>query len=690
MRIVTRKWRVAALASMAVVLSATATPVLENDAMRILFADASRGYGVTGIVNKVAGDVRFLRDTTREIDLWQVFFAKEKDGKRVECKEVSNRSPAKRRIERDGNRTTFVFEGIDLPDEPGAVDVRATVELEPGLGGSLWTLEVTNRSRVFGLTRTKYPVLKRVTDDGAGDVMMPSVNFGAYIQRKRDSKKIPDPRMVGYMGYSPMVSAFNLGDAGLYVAAHDGAGHDKYFDIKGEQNVSFYTPVENMGYVGRAGKGPGYPVCVACYKGDWWQAAKLYRKFALRQPWTAKGPICRRADYPKTMSETPLWINIHGDSVVATNTLATAKKVYPDFATGLHWHRWNLPGHDVNYPEYFPAVPGVSNAVAACRAMGQMPMIYTNGRLWDAGTMGWRFAQPYATVQDGGTPYIERYGNKRAQGVMCPYTREWQDVMNELARRITGPEIGAPGLFMDQIGAAAPKLCFNPAHGHALGGGTYWFEGYRKLLAQAHATTFANGAFLTTEGSAEPWMDNVDGYLIVTMRRAEDVPFYPAVYSGYTTYFCSPQHGLDDETSWRYLQTREALWGVELGWFSPSFLTAPGMAAKREIVGALCRLRMKYKNFLAYGTLLDEARFAAPPATVPICMRPRWVNRGKPQEFDAPAVIGNLWRNSADTETRLFLANISDTEQTVTLANDGFAGRTVTLSPHALEILSPK
>ena len=147
----------------AALLAHAEAPVLENDAMRILFADASRGYGVTGIVNKVAGDVRFLRDTTREIDLWQVFFAKEKDGKRVECKEVSNRSPAKRRIERDGNRTTFVFEGIDLPDEPGAVDVRATVELEPGRGGSLWTLEVTNRSRVFALTRTKYPVLKRVT-----------------------------------------------------------------------------------------------------------------------------------------------------------------------------------------------------------------------------------------------------------------------------------------------------------------------------------------------------------------------------------------------------------------------------------------------------------------------------------------------------------------------------------------------
>ena len=665
-------------------------PVLENEAMRILFADASRGWGVTGIVNKVAGDARFLRDTTREIDLWQVFFSKEQDGKRVECKNVSNRSAAKRRIERTGSKTTFVFEEIDLPDEPGAVDVRATVELEPGMGVSLWTLDVTNRSRVFAVSRTKYPVLKRVTDDGAGDMMMPSSNLGAYLVRKRDSKKIPEPRMVGYMGYAPMASAFNLGDAGLYVAAHDGDGHIKYFDVKGEQNVSFYTPMENMGRLGRAAGSPGYPVCIACYKGDWWQAAKLYRKFALRQPWTAKGPICRRADYPKAMSETPLWINIHGSSAAAKDTLAAAKKAFPDLTTGLHWHCWNLPGHDVNYPEYFPTVPGVSNAVAACRAMGQVPMIYTNGRLWDAGTMGWRFAQPYATVQDDGTPYIERYANRRAQGIMCPYTREWQDVMNELTQRITGPEVGAPGLFMDQIGAAVPRLCFNPMHGHTLGGGTYWFEGYRSMLARAHATAFANGAFLTTEGSAEPWMDNVDGYLVVTMRRPDDVPFYPAVYSGYTTYFCSPQHELDDDISWRYLQTREAFWGVELGWFSPSFLTAPENAVKREIVGALCRLRMKYKDFLAYGTLLDEARFAAPPSTVQARLRPRWENRGKEQVFDAPSVIGNIWRNSSDTETLLFLANISAEEQSVTLANEGFAGRVVSLPPHSLQTLRPE
>ena len=42
------------------------------------------------------------------------------------------------------------------------------------------------------------------------------------------------------------------------LAAHDGVGHDKYFDIKCEQNVSFYTPVENMGYAGRVVTLPPY------------------------------------------------------------------------------------------------------------------------------------------------------------------------------------------------------------------------------------------------------------------------------------------------------------------------------------------------------------------------------------------------------------------------------------------------
>lgn len=664
-----------------------ASPVLENDAMRILFADADRGWGVTGIVNKVAGDVRFLRDTGNEIDFWQVMFSKETDGRRTECMNISNRSPARRRIETDGNRTVFVFEGIDLPGEKGAVDVRASVEVLPGNGGSLWTLDVHNKSRVYAVTRTKYPILNRVAADGTADVMVPSSNLGAQLYRKRDSKKLPNPRKAQYMGYAPIVSAFNIGDAGLYAAAHDARGYIKSFELKDEQNIAFHTPVEDSGVLGRAGRTPGYPVCVSCYRGDWWQAARIYRSFALRQAWAAKGPICRRTDYPKAMAETPLWINIHGDSKMTEDVLATAKKLFPDFATGLHWHLWNLPGHDVNYPEYFPTVPGVSNALAKCRAMGQVPMIYINGRLWDADTIGWRFAQPYATVKEDGTPYIEKYVNKREQGIMCPYTRQWQDVMHSLADRITGPEIGAPALFMDQIGAAAPRLCYNPAHGHTLGGGTYWFEGYRKLLAKAHATTFANGAILTTEGTSETWMDNVDGYLLVTLRKAEDVPFYAAVYSGYTTYFCTAQNEQDDDLSWRYMQTREVLWGVAPGWFSPAFLTDPDMSVKRDIVAALCRLRMKNKDFLSYGTLIDEARFSARPETVDISWKSRWVYRGKPQEFKAPCVFGTLWRNPAGTETKLFLANISDREQTVTLANEGFAGRTVVLPPHAVQTI---
>ena len=43
------------------------------------------------------------------------------------------------------------------------------------------------------------------------------------------------------------------------------------------------------------------------FQGDWYDAARLYRKWALTAPWSAKGPIHERADYPRWFLEAPYW-----------------------------------------------------------------------------------------------------------------------------------------------------------------------------------------------------------------------------------------------------------------------------------------------------------------------------------------------------------------------------------------------
>lgn len=674
---------------------------LENDAMQLQFRDAA-GMGLTGVVNKVAGGVCFGA-STGDIDFWQIFLARPgaftpvrdvRGGDFVEI-EVSNRSPTRRAYSRrDGAKTVFAWEGIDLRTreagvvETNAVDVYATVELLPGRGESRWTLDVVNRSRTYALTRTRYPVIKRAGPRGETDMLQPRSNLGAGLVRRHAPEGNPKAvRSAGYMGYQPQVLAYMRDGAGLYFAAHDPEGRIKRIAWDGENSCWFYTPVENAGVPGKAAGSPKYPVVLDVFAGDWWGAARLYKRWALKQKWASKGPIAFRSDYPRTMSETPLWINIHGDSSVASNVLTRAHELFPDFATGLHWHRWNFWGHDSHYPEYFPTVPGVKEALSYLGPTGQRAMIYTNGRLWDADIPSWEVARPWGVMRPCGTNNIERYGNKRAQGVMCPYTGFWQDTMAGLADRITG-ELGAPGLFMDQIGAAAPRPCHNPLHGHTLGGGTYWFDGYQRLLERAHAITSARGAFLTTEGTAETWMNNVDGYLCVTLFKGDDVPFYPAVYSGYTTYFCSPQASKDTVDAFWALQASQFLAGVAMGWFEPAFILdekSPVIAEKRALAARLCRARQEWRDYLAYGELLDEVRPLDPLPEIEVVWNGRWVRNAKPVTARMPSVIGAVWRDRRTDARAAFLVNLAQEERTVRFRAPCGKEISRTLAPRALE-----
>jgi len=77
--------------------------------------------------------------------------------------------------------------------------------------------------------------------------------------------------------------------------------------------------VENAGVPGKAAEGPRYAVTLAAFKGDWWQAARMYREWAVKQKWCAKGRIRERADYPKAMSDIDAWLLANGDPRTISN-----------------------------------------------------------------------------------------------------------------------------------------------------------------------------------------------------------------------------------------------------------------------------------------------------------------------------------------------------------------------------------
>jgi len=63
---------------------------------------------------------------------------------------------------------------------------------------------------------------------------------------------------------------------------------------------------ENTGQKGTGFKSP-YPVLTTPYKGGWYNAAQIYRAWALKQPWCSKGKIYDRKNTPEWFKKTHFW-----------------------------------------------------------------------------------------------------------------------------------------------------------------------------------------------------------------------------------------------------------------------------------------------------------------------------------------------------------------------------------------------
>ncbi len=475
--------------------------MLDSGALRLEFADAERGFSPTGIVNRLSGEVRFLsgRQDAALPDFWRLTFSRLDSTGGVKKVALDNRSKASSHsIDNADGKLIFHWQGMDLPGEVGVVDVAASIELVRGGAASEWRISVANRSGSWGLYETDYPCLNHIVEPGEADVLLPHENLGARLLRRFDGNTQDRRHLWGYYeapSAVPMVTAFMKNGSGLYVAAHDAEQRIKTMRQK-NMCLWFNTPVENMGQVGRAASGPGYAVTVAAFRGDWWEAARMYREWALKQKWAAKGPIAHRTDFPKAMSETDFWISFHLLKTLDsfTNAIENIRRGMDGANLGLRFYRW-YPGCEVgdmclNFPENFPPRIGVKEAVAQFRQKGIVVMPYTNPHIYDALLESFGYVLPDACRRENGGWYSEPYAGgtygRHDFAVMCPCAARWQATIDNFSDRLFR-ETGANAIYYDQVGCGPPRLCFAADHGHPAGGGGWWARGRHEYLAQAHA-----------------------------------------------------------------------------------------------------------------------------------------------------------------------------------------------------------
>ncbi len=332
-----------------------------------------------------------------------------------------------------------------------------------------------------------------------------------------------------------------------------------------------------------------------------------------------------------------------------------------------HWYNWHQIPFDNNYPNYFPPKPGFRNAVAAAHRLRppvlQMP--YINGRLWDTDTENFKqVGIHYCTKNARGKPYIEVYGSGQKLAPMCPFTPTWQHKLQSIVWRLID-DYGVDGVYMDQIGAAGPRFCMDPTHGHPLGGGDWWVAGYWKLLSQLRTRLKAAhpGAFLTTESNAEPYIRYFDAYLMCNSTRDHLAPLFAAVYHDYILTFGRYVFPSDLEQPGTYYGKLAQLFafGAQLGWISTGIL-APRRREGAVYLRRLGRVRERALPYLALGEMLRPPKL---PEAIPVFESPWRVFRTvRPVRLRAVQV--SVWR-APDGSVGIALANARNQRYQFTL-----------------------
>ncbi len=669
---------------------------ISNGIIELRFNEEQSGFGLKSIRN-VQKDHDFLLEQPNSSTIWEIEFKHTSNrlvtiDNKVECNRTYNieKSPD------SSNLTLHLYwKDITLGTEKNAVDVHATIRLDKS-SLSYWQINVENRSKHFGTWEITYPSIKGLRASEDEDVELAIPDFSGRLL-KNPVKKIPEmldddprpPQVMSYpsarctMQFSTLFEGKN--NNGLYLATHDGKAYVKKFGYNvDEKDRSLKYGIRNypegMGIPGsKSSYTMPYEAVIGVYEGDWITASKIYHDWAINQKWCSKGKLSQREDIPKWYLNTVVWFS----GGPTDNMIPLAK--YLDVPTSFQWYNWHEIPFDTFYPDYFPPIAEFSEKSKQLQSAGIKITPYINSRIWDMNSKSWSSENPQSAACK--VPYklfddLISYSrwpsrvwqdlaismdhwNENPFAVMCPTTKVWQDKQSEIITRLVS-EYGMNGVYMDQTASCQPVYCFDPTHGHSIGGGNYWVEGNRKMveLCKENARKKNPEMILTTEDFAEPYIDVFDGLLACNTSSIapELIPMFNYVYSGYCLRFGRSFRN-SSGLPFMMRNAQMFLWGEQMGWFDPNILNMESPEAK--YLKGLCRALDKetVKKFLFFGEMVRPPKLEGDNPVLSAA----WDANQK--NTDMPAVSHSAWK-AEDGTLGLVFTNMDNSAHSISYIVD--------------------
>jgi len=410
-----------------------------------------------------------------------------------------------------------------------------------------------------------------------------------------------------------------------------------------------------------------YDHIVGVFAGDWYDASKIYRDWALQQDWVRKGTLYSRTDIPDWFK------NIAVVQKAKTHTGSYPVDSIYDYAVDLAgrmagtlavvWYGWGASGTD-DYPPLLEAQPGVNDVISDLWDHDIPVFPYVNSLIWDSTLPSWPAAQDYAVKNPDGS--ICYWSAPYAQ--MDHGTSWWRDYLSNMCRDIVQLH-GVKGIYLDQAGQLKSTAAdYDPGKGNPIGltRSTLAFnhQALEEIATAVHSVD--PEVMLWGEGSAEYSMDVLHGKIIHYNLWEGIMPLTSAVYHDYWTFYGRkqriidpPDPNIENEMTAGWLFTI----GAQIARIYPEDYNSPDVQRILGYVTKLSQLRSDASKYIIFGQM----------------MRPPFIDRNTIPELVAvlvkggtvklPAVLAAVWK-SPQGQLGLAVTNMDDQQLTFDVEMD--------------------
>ena len=685
---------------------------IESDSLRIAF-DGADG-GLIELVDRASGRnlIRAARadagGAPRDAGIWSL----ELVGGDSITPRMARSFEAKRMD--NGGALELAWKNFDIERSNGLA-VTVTVRLEGARPVAEWHIAVDGGDGLQ-IERVHFPRVAGIAPLGARERLAVPRWMGALANDPHalltDSAGKPRRLEWVYPGALSLqaLALYEENGPGFYAASHDTMSFHKTFAVwsNADSTIGFELAqlLENPAKPKSKWSQP-YPVAIGTFHGDWITAAERYREWGTRQYWARESRL-KRGLVPEWLANTAMWVWNRGRSPgVIPPAIALQKKL--GLPVSVYWHWWHHAAYDTGFPDYLPPREGVDSFTTAIRAAhdeGIHAMVYMNQRLWCIGTPSWtaEHAATAAVKERDGRVREEVYNifDPQPCATMDVTTSLWQNKYGGMADTVLD-QYGVDGIYMDQ--AVLSLVCWDSTHGHPVGGGHYWMDGFRELERGIRRRAGGgSGKMLAGEGAGESWLPELD--LMLTLQVSQErytapgsgwtpIPFFQAVYHPYGLTYgnysslvmppyddlwpkkYAPEHPLallDERFRHQFYleQARAFVWGLQptIANFLPSqFEERP---AETSYMLRLARIRKSAADFLQYGTFVRAPELAVPVVDVDLSRISIYAaQRGGPamSKDRYPSAITAAWR-SDDGDVAIAIASIVDTPISTSITID--------------------